>query len=97
MYTHFSISYNIIIYTNICAHVGPIGGVLGAIAGLGVDYSINAGVELMHRENFLQDMKDGLNSMEDQWLSEMQNALNTCTDIWIADTLLLLQKHSSSV
>merc|ERR1719367_320753 len=35
---------------------GPVGTVVGATLGLGIDYSVNAGIELMKRDEFINDV-----------------------------------------
>ena len=36
---------------------GPIGTIFGAAMGIGIDYTTNAGIELMQREEFVKDVK----------------------------------------
>eukprot|EP01134_Creolimax_fragrantissima_P001463 CFRG1463T1 len=72
---------------------GPIGGVIGALAGLGADYSINAGVELLQRESFLLEMREGLNATRDVWEEQFKEELSRVLDVWMSDTLVLMNRY----
>ncbi|KNC81525.1 hypothetical protein SARC_06152 [Sphaeroforma arctica JP610] len=72
---------------------GPLGAVAGAVMGLGADYSINAGVELLQRESFEQEMREGLRETRDTWEELFNEELQRVLDVWMSDTVLLMSMH----
>lgn len=71
-------------------------GLLGAAAGLGVDYTINAGVELMNRDAFVEDMKEALGATRHQWKQQLLAELNRVVSVWLDDTIQLLADFEQS-
>jgi hypothetical protein len=72
---------------------GPIGTVVGALGGLGVDYAINEGVELTQRESFVSDVREALTITQDEWQQQIQKSLHDAINIWIDDTIQLLPRY----
>jgi len=72
---------------------GPIGTVVGALGGLGVDYAINEGVELAQRESFVSDVREALTTTQDEWQQQIQKSLHDAINIWIDDTIQLLPRY----
>ncbi len=72
---------------------GPIGTVLGALGGLGVDYAISEGVELTQRESFVSDVREALTITQKEWQQQIQKSLHDAINIWIDDTIQLLPRY----
>jgi len=72
---------------------GPIGTVVGALGGLGIDYVINEGVELAQRESFVSDVREALTTTQDEWQQQIQKSLHDAINIWIDDTIQLLPRY----
>ena len=61
----------------------PNAGLIGALAGLGVDYTINAGVELMQRDTFMADMREALDATRKQWKQQLMDELARVVNVWV--------------
>lgn len=75
---------------------GPVGSVLGAAAGLGLDYLVNKGVALSHRDDFISDTNDAINATQIEWENEMTQSIEKSVDIWFEDTINLFAKYSKT-
>jgi hypothetical protein len=67
-----------------------IAGMMGALAGLGVDFTINAGVELMNRDAFVADMKEAIEATELEWKQNLLAELQRAAGVWLDDSIQLL-------
>lgn len=65
-------------------------GLIGAVAGLGIDYTINAGVELMNRDAFVQDMHEALDATQLQWKQNLLAELERVVSVWLDDSIQLI-------
>jgi hypothetical protein len=74
---------------------GPVGTVVGALGGLGIDYLINEGVELTQRESFVNDVTDALTTTQKEWEQQIQDSLDKAIDIWMNDTIQLLPRYEA--
>ena len=74
---------------------GPVGTVVGALGGLGIDYLINEGVELTQRESFINDVKDALSATQKEWEKQIETSLDKAIDIWMNDTIQLLPRYET--
>ncbi len=74
---------------------GPVGTIVGALGGLGIDYLINEGVELTQRESFVNDVKDALSATQTEWEKQIETALDKAIDIWMNDTIQLLPRYEA--
>jgi hypothetical protein len=74
---------------------GPVGTVVGALGGLGIDYLINEGVELTQRESFVNDVKDALSATQTEWEKQIETSLDKAIDIWMNDTIQLLPRYEA--
>ena len=72
---------------------GPIGTILGAAGGIGVDYLLNEGIELTQRKTFETDVDDALKITQMEWEKEMLSSLQEAIQIWINDTIQLLPRY----
>jgi hypothetical protein len=69
---------------------GPVGAVVGIGVGLGIDYFINEGQELMQRDLFVADVREALTATQQEWEREMQVSLDQAVAVWFGDTIQLL-------
>jgi hypothetical protein len=72
---------------------GPIGTVLGATGGIGIDYLLNEGIALTQRETFEADIHEALTITQMEWEAEMLSSLQEAIQIWINDTIQLLPRY----
>jgi len=78
--------------------VGTLGGPIGMVAGaglgigtgLGVDWLINEGIELVNREDFVADTQAALSTTRNEWEAVLGQSLNQVVDVWFTDTQQLL-------
>jgi hypothetical protein len=75
------------------ALAGPVGVVVGGAAGLGVDYLINEGVELLQRDDFESSVRESLAVTEEQIQSVMAAELERAVHIWFDDSVQLLAAY----
>jgi hypothetical protein len=61
---------------------GPMGAAIGAAIGLTVDMTVNAGVALMQRSSFEQDVKDSLDATILEWEENLFPELERIHGIW---------------
>jgi len=69
---------------------GPVGAVIGGAAGLGIDYLVNEGVELVQRDEFEMALHEGLDVTRQQLQGVMERSLSQAVQVWFDDTLQLL-------
>jgi hypothetical protein len=69
---------------------GPVGTTVGAGAGLGVDYLINEGVELVQREALEAELEAALAATQREWRLGFEQSLGQAIGVWFGDTLQLL-------
>jgi len=72
---------------------GPVGTVIGASIGLGVDYAINEGVEVMQRETFISDVNEAIEATQVEWKMIMAQSINEAIDVLINDAIQLLPRY----
>jgi len=69
---------------------GPIGTVLGASLGLGIDYSVNAGIELMKRDEFIKDVNLVVGATKSDYYNVLEQELHRAVRVWTEDAIHLL-------
>merc|ERR1719192_2886503 len=69
---------------------GPVGTVMGATIGLGIDYSVNAGIELMKREEFVRDVRQVVSATEQDYRGVLERELRRAVSVWTQDAIQLL-------
>eukprot|EP00299_Pterocystis_sp_00344_P012303 c5885_g1_i1.p1 GENE.c5885_g1_i1~~c5885_g1_i1.p1 ORF type:complete len:389 (+),score=76.54 c5885_g1_i1:35-1201(+) len=74
--------------------VGPLGGIIGAGVGLGIDFTFNKGLELMHRDAFLSDVHRVLLLTQADFNHRMGAELNRVIDVWVDDAVQVLLESS---
>ncbi|EDN67002.1 hypothetical protein BGP_4398 [Beggiatoa sp. PS] len=75
---------------------GPLGTIIGAVGGLGIDFAINEGVELTQRETFVTDVNAALLVTQNEWEKQMHHSLQEAINIWIDDTIQLLPRYKKT-
>lgn len=71
---------------------GPLGTVGGAMLGLGVDYTVNAGIELVKREEFIKDVGQVVNATKQDYFNLLEQELHRATRVWVEDAIQLLPR-----
>ena len=71
---------------------GPLGTVMGATVGIGIDYTTNAGIELMQREEFVKDVKAMVDATKKEYLMCLEQELHRAAGVWIQDAMQMLPK-----
>lgn len=71
---------------------GPIGTIFGAAMGIGIDYTTNAGIELMQREEFVKDVKNMVNATKKEYIMCLERELHRVAGVWIEDAMQILPK-----
>jgi len=74
---------------------GPIGTLGGACLGLGVDFTVNAGIELVKREEFIKDVEQVVDATRQDYFVLLENELHRATKVWIEDAIQLLPRLGS--
>jgi len=69
---------------------GPVGTVVGATLGLGIDYSVNAGIELMKREEFIRDVEQVVEATRMDYYNVLELELHRAVRVWTEDAIQLL-------
>ena len=69
---------------------GPMGTVIGATLGLGIDYSVNAGIELMKREEFIKDVTQVVEATKSDYYHVLELELHRAVRVWTEDAIQLL-------
>jgi len=68
---------------------GPLGTVLGATIGIGIDYTVNAGIELVKREEFIKDVNLVVDATRKDF-HVLEAELHRATRVWVEDAIQLL-------
>jgi hypothetical protein len=71
-----------------------VGAVAGAAIGGSVDMTVNAGVALMQRSAFVEDVRESLNATQSEWEDRLWPELERVQSVWFGhadEALLLLQ------
>merc|ERR1712173_374077 len=71
---------------------GPVGTVMGATLGLGIDYSVNAGIELMKREEFIRDVVEVVEATRLDYYQVLELELHRAVRVWTEDAIQLLPR-----
>jgi len=71
---------------------GPVGTVMGATLGLGIDYSVNAGIELMKREEFIRDVVEVVEATRLDYYLVLELELHRAVRVWTEDAIQLLPR-----
>ena len=75
---------------------GPLGTIFGATVGIGIDYTTNAGIELMQRKEFLKDVKNMVNATKKEYVMCLEFELHRASEVWIEDVIQILPKATES-
>ena len=75
---------------------GPFGTIFGAALGIGIDYTTNAGIELMQREEFVKDVKGMVNATKKEYLMCLEKELHRAAGVWIEDVMQILPKATET-
>jgi len=71
---------------------GPFGTIMGASIGIGIDYTVNAGIELINREEFVRDVDLVVDATQKDYYHLLETELHRATKVWIEDAIQLLPK-----
>ena len=71
---------------------GPFGTIAGAALGIGIDYTANAGIELMHREDFLNDVNSMIDATKKEYTYCLETELHRVANVWLEDVMHILPK-----
>ena len=71
---------------------GPFGTLFGAAVGIGIDYTTNAGIELMQRKDFVGDVKNMVNATTKEYAMCLEQELHRVADVWVEDVMQILPK-----
>lgn len=71
---------------------GPVGTAMGAAIGLGVDYLVNAGIELVNREELIKDVKLVVEATKADYQRILEEELHRATRVWVEDAVHLLPR-----
>jgi len=69
---------------------GPLGTVMGATIGLGIDFTVNAGIELVKREEFIKDVNLVVDATRKDYFHVLEAELHRATRVWVEDAIQLL-------
>eukprot|EP00092_Neocalanus_flemingeri_P105530 GFUD01135290.1.p1 GENE.GFUD01135290.1~~GFUD01135290.1.p1 ORF type:complete len:482 (-),score=79.48 GFUD01135290.1:135-1580(-) len=69
---------------------GPVGTLLGATIGIGIDYTVNAGIELVKREEFVKDVNSVVDATQKDYFHVLEAELHRATRVWVGDAIQLL-------
>jgi len=69
---------------------GPVGTVMGATIGIGIDYTVNAGIELVKREEFIKDVNLVVDATRKDYFHVLEEELHRATRVWVDDAIQLL-------
>jgi len=69
---------------------GPVGTVLGATIGLGIDYTVNAGIELVKRDEFIGDVELVIETTKKDYFLVLEAELHRAIRVWVEDAIQLL-------
>ncbi len=69
---------------------GPVGMLLGGAAGLGVDYLVNEGVELVQRDDFEAGLHESVDVTRQQLQEVLERSLGGAVQAWFDDSVQLL-------
>ena len=75
---------------------GPFGTIFGAAVGIGIDYTTNAGIELLQREEFLTDVRGMVEATRKDYLLCLESELHRVAAVWIDDVIQILPKSEDS-
>ena len=75
---------------------GPFGTLFGAAIGIGIDYTTNAGIELMQRDEFLKDVKGMVNATKREYIMCLEQELHRAAGVWIEDVIQILPKATEN-
>ena len=75
---------------------GPFGTIFGAALGIGIDYTTNAGIELMQREEFVKDVKGMVNATKKEYTMCLEKELHRAAGVWIEDVMQILPKATET-
>lgn len=69
---------------------GPLGALLGATVGVGIDWSVNKGIALMQRGAFVDDVEAVVAATEDEYTRCLERELHRAVGVWVDDAVQLL-------
>lgn len=76
---------------------GPLGTLMGAAVGIGIDYTTNMGIELMQREDFLRDVRGMVEATKKEYLMCLEQELYRAAGVWIQDAMQIMPKAAEIV
>lgn len=71
---------------------GPAGTILGTAVGVGIDYTVNAGIGLLKREEFIKDVNLVIGATRLDYTRLLDEELHRVIGVWIEDAIHLLPK-----
>jgi len=74
---------------------GPVGTVLGATLGVGIDYTVNAGIELIKRDEFIKDVHLVIDATRKDYFHVLEAELHRASRVWVEDAIQLLPQVGS--
>jgi len=69
---------------------GPLGAVVGGAAGLGADFAVNLGLELLQREDFEREVERVLQATQRDYFKSLEAELHRAISVWVSDAIHLL-------
>jgi len=76
---------------------GPMGTVMGATIGIGIDYTVNAGIELMKREEFVRDVEMVVAATRADYQRVLERELHRAARVWVEDAIQLLPQSAAAL
>eukprot|EP00928_Gymnodinium_smaydae_P058125 TRINITY_DN41345_c0_g1_i1.p1 TRINITY_DN41345_c0_g1~~TRINITY_DN41345_c0_g1_i1.p1 ORF type:complete len:436 (+),score=76.37 TRINITY_DN41345_c0_g1_i1:62-1369(+) len=73
---------------------GPAGALVGGALGLGTDYALNRGLELVQRKDFEDELKVVLKATQQDYTKSMEVELCRAMSIWFADALHVVPQEN---
>mmetsp|Transcript_45642 Transcript_45642/g.85209 ORF Transcript_45642/g.85209 Transcript_45642/m.85209 type:complete len:227 (+) Transcript_45642:2-682(+) len=70
---------------------GPVGGVVGLAAGVGADWALHRGREMMQRQEFEDEVKKAILATQEDYFQALEAELHRALGAWMADSRQLAQ------
>ena len=64
--------------------------------GIGIDYTINSGIELVQREEFVKDVRTMVDATRKDYFLVLERELHRAAEVWTQDAMQLLPKAAAS-
>lgn len=71
---------------------GPLGALVGAALGVGIDWSVNKGIALMQRGEFVADVEAVVDATQQEYAKCLEHEMHRAVGVWLDDAQNLLPK-----